>query len=63
MDGTTVVEQIISEVRSEIDAQKETFTGGQVKDYPTYREHVGIVRGLRHVETFLVDMHARIESY
>lgn len=52
----TVFTAIIKELDEQIDKQANVLLMGGVKDYPAYRESVGVVRGLRACRRYVEDL-------
>lgn len=49
----TVFDEQLKEIRTLISQQVDVLTKGAAKDYPEYREHVGVIRGLRAMENHI----------
>lgn len=55
----TVFSVILKEIDTQIEEQGEVLLRGGAKDYPTYKESVGVVRGLRACRSYVEDLSQR----
>jgi hypothetical protein len=57
------LERVIESCRDEIARAEHQLGKGSADSFEKYREMVGVIRGLRHVESFVVDLYKKLESY
>ena len=62
MDDISVLERVRNEIVEEIESNTDRLSRGFVAYYPAYRELVGIIRSLRAMEQFVIDLYKKIQE-
>lgn len=52
----TVFDVLTERIDEQISSAQEFLTGGSPKDYPAYREIVGLIRGLEAGKSYIEDL-------
>lgn len=59
----TMYEAQLIEIDRQCEAIKDSLADGAAKDYPAYREMVGVIRGLGSVRRYIEDLSQTMETY
>jgi len=52
----TVFDVLTEQIDSQLESAKDFLSSGAAKDYPNYREVVGLIRGLEASKNFVQDL-------